>query len=405
MNILPSVPQKNISEFGSCGGDTAEQAPYRFHKLPFDNDTADDIPCCGRPSGPASSRFETPGFQVCNFVNGFIDTAVGPVPSIKTSLSLVDHIGTTKVRIGFSRNDYKVAPGLYAIGKPGPDSPVLVTANYKLTFDTLRKNTTHLNIWLLVIDTRGINVWCAAGKGSFSEEEIIRRVKKVKLDRVVSHRKLILPQLCANGVAGHKVKKGCGFGIIWGPIRAEDILPFINNEMSATKAMRLVTFSLAERAVLVPVEVSLMPKTILYLLFAFILISGIHPGIYSFTMLWERGIIIGSGYIAGILAGAVVTPLFLPWIPGKAFSLKGAFTGFLFSVVVSLFFWNQINGMEAAAIYLIATTISSYMAMNFTGTTPFTSPTGVEKEMKRAIPAQLVSAVWAVVFWVGSVFL
>ena len=70
------------------------------------------------------------------------------------------------VRWGFNRDKYKVAPGLYKIGNPGFKSDVLLTANYKLTFDTLRKNLSGLNIWIQVIDIKGINVWCAAGKGT-----------------------------------------------------------------------------------------------------------------------------------------------------------------------------------------------------------------------------------------------
>ena len=67
------------------------------------------------------------------------------------------------VRWSIGRNNYKIEPGIYALGSPDKNSEVLVTANYKLSFDTLRKNLTGLNVWILVLDTKGINVWCAAG--------------------------------------------------------------------------------------------------------------------------------------------------------------------------------------------------------------------------------------------------
>jgi hypothetical protein len=48
--------------------------------------------------------------------------------------------------------------------------------------------------------------------------------------------------------------------------------------------------------------------------------------------------------------------------------------------------------------------LSSYLAMNFTGSTPYTSPSGVEKEMRRAIPLQTAAAVLGLIIWVVSAF-
>lgn len=67
---------------------------------------------------------------------------------------------------------YTIDPGLYALGNPDESSPVLVTANYKLTFDRLRQSLPKLDAWVLVLDTKGINVWCAAGKGTFGTGEV-----------------------------------------------------------------------------------------------------------------------------------------------------------------------------------------------------------------------------------------
>ena len=99
---------------------------------------AEDAPCCGPPAGPPSSIHEKPGYVLRSFVEAFAQTSVGPVPRIKTRLVVRDHLGTLAVRVGIGRNDYKVAPGLYALGRPDAGAPVLVTANYKLSFDHLR---------------------------------------------------------------------------------------------------------------------------------------------------------------------------------------------------------------------------------------------------------------------------
>ena len=93
--------------------------------------------------------------------------------------------------------NYRVEPGLYAVGQPDPQSPVLVSANYKLSFDRLRCRLAGLSVWILVIDTNGINVWCAAGKGTFGADEIVRCVESSRLSEVVAHRTLIVPQLGA----------------------------------------------------------------------------------------------------------------------------------------------------------------------------------------------------------------
>jgi len=84
---------------------------------------------------------------------------------LRTTLTWRDVLGGWRVRWGIGRMRYHVTPGLYRIGTPDADSPVLVTANYKLTVDALRRRLTGLDLWILVLDTKGVNVWCAAAKG------------------------------------------------------------------------------------------------------------------------------------------------------------------------------------------------------------------------------------------------
>ncbi|PKL12412.1 MAG: acetyl-CoA synthase subunit gamma, partial [Spirochaetae bacterium HGW-Spirochaetae-6] len=162
------------------------------------------------------------------WVVGSVVTGAGSVPQIKTALEWKDRLGAYKVRWGMNRMGYKVNPGLYAVGNPVPESPVLVSANYKLTFDRVRKNFNGLNVWLLILDTRGVNVWCAAGKGTFGTKELVNRIKKTALDKVVSHRQLILPQLGAVGVSAAETAKGTGFKVSYGPVRIEDIKEYFN---------------------------------------------------------------------------------------------------------------------------------------------------------------------------------
>jgi hypothetical protein len=71
---------------------------------------------------------------------------------------------------------------------------------------------------------------------------------------------------------------------------------------------------------------------------------------------------------------------------------------------VAAIFYSRIFWAEALALLLVTMAISSYLAMNFTGSTPFTSPSGVEKEMRKAIPLQVAVALIALVVWVGAAF-
>ena len=397
-------------ETGVCCGRPAESSPCTCgfgtdaEKLNEPPATA-GAACCGSSVvDPESDPFERPGYDRCGFVEDFVDTPVGTVPRVKTSLDRSDFLGTLKARLGIGRDNYKISPGLYCIGNPGPDAPVLVSANYKLTFDTLRRELDGIHAWVLILDTRGVNVWCAAGKKTFSTAEMVRRVKLTGLERLVRHRDLILPQLSATGVAAHLVRKGCGFRVLWGPVHAKDIRAFLDSGMKADEAMRRVSFSLAERMVLVPVEVSHLPKYLLWALLAGFVLSGIGADFFSFHAAGVRGLMIAAACITGIFAGAVVTPILLPWIPGIRFSLKGALTGVLAGAALVGWLWSKTTGWEALALFLLTVAMSSYLAMNFTGATPFTSPSGVEKEMRRAIPLQAGALLISLIAWIGSAF-
>jgi hypothetical protein len=365
----------------------------------------DDAPCCGPKPGPPSSPQERPGYRMLLFVDDFVETAVGAVPRVKTSLEFPDIAGTFRARLGFSRDRYRIAPGLYCVGAPGSASPVLVSANYKLSFDSLRRELAGIDAWILVVDTRGVNVWCAAGKRNFSTDEVIRRVKQVSLDTLVSHRNLILPQLGAPGVSAHEVKKGCGFRVIWGPIRASDLKIFIQNGCKAEGAMRQLTFTTRERMVLIPVELSLIVKPSIAILLAVFLLSGISPGVFSFSAAWSRGLNGAAAYVLGVMAGAVAVPIFLPWLPVRQFYLKGIMTGLVGAILMILSLGDSITGLESLTLLLLTTAVSSYAAMNFTGATPFTSPSGVEKEMRRGIPIQIGCVAVSAISWVAAPFI
>jgi hypothetical protein len=361
-------------------------------------------PCCGPPADTRGRTHERPGYILWHFVEDFFQTPVGAVPRIKTRLEPRDVIGTLKVRCGIHRNGYRIAPGLYGVGTPTDESPVLVTANYKLSFDHLRRHLDGRNAWIVVLETFGINVWCAAGKGTFSTDEVIRRVSAVGLKQLVRHRRLILPQLSATGVSAQAVKRHSGFEVVWGPIRAADLTSFLDSGLRAADGMRRVTFSILERLTLIPVELSHLIRYGVWICLAAFLLSGIGPSVFSFHAAWVRGALLLAACGMGILAGAVVVPALLPWIPGRAFSIKGAIIGGIGGLLVPVMGYPGPNLLEASALTILTLTTGSYLAMNFTGATPFTSPSGVEKEMRRAIPAQAFGLLLGIALWLAAAF-
>lgn len=336
------------------------------------------------------------------FVTGSVDTLTGPVPVVPAQLTWRDRRGGYRVRWGIGRYTYTVDPGLYAVGTPTDLSPVLVTANYKLTFDALRRTLTGRDAWILVLDTRGINVWCAAGKGTFGTAELISRIQGTGLAQVVSHGVLVLPQLGATGVAAHEVRRATGFRCVWGPVRATDLPAFLDSGMRATVEMRRVTFPLRDRLVLMPVEaVNLLGLTVAVAAGA-ALIGGIGPGFYSIARALERAPIAAAAAIAAIVGGTVVTPALLPWLPSRMFAEKGAAVGIVAALLIDAAFWSAHAPLSLAAAGLVAVVGSSFAAMNYTGTSTYTSLHGVEREMRLVMPWQALGALLATGFWIAG---
>jgi len=352
---------------------------------------SNEKPCCCAATSCCSTEYITPYDKNDQWVMGEIRTPQGIVPVISTELHFKDLLGAWKVRWGIGRMNYKINPGLYAVGKPDDTSPVLVSANYKLTFDVLRKELSGLDCWILVLDTKGINVWCAAGKGTFGTAELVNRIAKTGLAGIVSHRKLLLPQLGAPGVSAHEVARQTGFTVVYGPVRAKDIKAFIHSGCQATEEMRTVKFTAWDRLILTPVELVSAAKSSLLvfgILFLINLFAARPFGLSDFL-----------AYTGAVLVGTVLTPLLLPWIPGRAFAWKGWLLGLFWTLV---FIWY--SGWLVPGFFLLATgyllvlpSLSAFLAMNFTGSSTYTSFSGVIKEMKIAVPLIALSSVAGIV--------
>ena len=319
------------------------------------------------------------------------------IPIVSADLTFADILGGWKVRWGINRNDYRVNPGIYSLGNPDEKSDVLVTANYKLTFDKLRKELKEMNVWILVLDTDGVNVWCAAGKGTFGTNELISRIKSSGLESIVSHKKIILPQLGAPGIESHIVKEKSGFNVVFGPVYAKDLKRFIESGYKKDEKMRTVFFGLQDRLAVAPIELTMSAKYIAASVVIFGILSLIVDKNVSVELI-NHILPIITAFITGIF----LFPALLPFIPFRAFSIKGALLGAVVSLLLSFFLGESVSGYIVNLVFTVP--VVSFFALNFTGATTFTSLSGVQIEFKYGIPVMLVCGVSGLVLKTLDVF-
>jgi hypothetical protein len=213
---------------------------------------------------------------------------------------------------------------------------------------------------------------------------------------VVTHRKLILPQLGAPGVSAHEVKKRTGFWVEYGPVLAKDLPEYLKTRQ-ATPEMRQVKFPLRSRLVLIPVDV----------------VNILLPSLLVAALLYFLGGWVTSAAAAtAVFAGIVLFPILMPWLPTHNFSTKGFFLGILCAIpfAASVFFrhpewiWWRQAGM-ALVFLLTMPAVTAYIALNFTGSSTFTSRTGVRREMFAYIPAMAWTLGTGILLGIASAFI
>ena len=150
--------------------------------------------------------------------------------------------------------------------------------------------------------------------------------------------------------------------------------------------MRIKDFGLMERLVLVPMEVVPAVKSGL---FAVAGLFGLSFLLAGFSIAKALGLLLVPAAAMGtsILAGAVLAPILLPWLPGRAFSIKGWVMGMLSALSLVFIVHGPLSTTVALLVSVPA--MAAYLAMNFTGSSTFTSLSGVRKEMRFALPLEI----------------
>ena len=144
---------------------------------------------------------------------------------------------TAKAALTLRQNIYtdpqkpiQMNPGLYRVGNPGKDAPVLMTVNFSLTFFTLQGylESTRVPCFMLIVDTEGLSVLTAVAAGKLSEMLVNESIKKFAVEDEVSHRKLIIPGY-ASPLSG-RIEEATGWKVMVGPRDAAEIGDFLNEE-------------------------------------------------------------------------------------------------------------------------------------------------------------------------------
>jgi acetyl-CoA decarbonylase/synthase complex subunit gamma len=172
--------------------------------------------------------------------------------------------------------------------------------------------------------------------------------------------------------------------------------------------MRRKAFPARERAVLIPIELVHVLKWLVILLPALFLLGGLSGEGSFWQNAMTHGLFAVAALILSLIMGAVLTPLLLPYLPGRAFALKGFFLSLLGVIFLLVVFggggMNWAGIAERLAWVLLVPALTAFLAMNFTGASTYTSLSGVKKEMRWALPLEIGGAALGLVFWLGALF-
>jgi NAD-dependent dihydropyrimidine dehydrogenase PreA subunit len=267
--------------------------------------------------------------------------------------------------------------GLTEIGRPGKDSPVLVTCNYRLTVARVRRALRGIDAYLLVANSRGINVWCAATGGLLTSHDVLSVLKTSGIEDRVHHRRVILPQLAATGVEAGVVARKAGWQVVWGPVYAKDIPRFVENGFRKDSEMREVEFPWADRMEMAAAWA--FPISVVAALIV--------------ALLWRQALLPSILLIWGLaLAVYLPFPLYGRWLGSQAVGSGTVLGGFLALWVVSVLgcaalqSWLGGTGWTRVLPWAVLTlVVLLVMGLDFLGSTPLYKSSLQEDRLLRVV--------------------
>jgi ferredoxin len=252
--------------------------------------------------------------------------------------------------------------GLVELGRPDRDSPVLVTCNYRLTVERVRRALRGVNAYLLVANSRGINVWCAATGGLLTDHDVLSALKTTGIEDRVDHRRVILPQLAATGVEGRVVEKKSGWRVVWGPVYAKDIPEFLHGRTAEGGKLREVRFPCTQRLEMAAAWA-----------FPVSLIVGL-----VLAVLWREAVLPGELLVWGLCIFTYLAfPLSEPWLGGGARGglrvlgvLAAVWLALMAGVFVPISVFGSVEWVSILRWGLLSLVVLLILGVDFLGSTP-----------------------------------
>jgi acetyl-CoA decarbonylase/synthase complex subunit gamma len=160
---------------------------------------------------------------IVKYASVIVTSPLEPGPA-KASLTLRQNIYTDP------QKPIQMNPGLYRVGNPDRNSPVLMTVNFSLTFFTLQGylESSRIPCFMLIVDTEGLSVLTAVAAGKLSETLVRDSLKKFDVENEVTHRKLIIPGY-ASPLSG-RIEEATNWKVLVGPRDAAEIGEFLHEE-------------------------------------------------------------------------------------------------------------------------------------------------------------------------------
>jgi len=276
---------------------------------------------------------------------------------------------------------YAVEPGLYYTGERyDTDTPLLVTGNYLLTVLSVHRALAGRSVRLLVVDSDGINVWCASGKGRFSVPIVMAELNRYPRELWGPGKRttIVLPKLGLAGDALADLRKE-GLRPIVGPVHARDLPGFLDDTPLKHRAKDLVNFGIVARLF------CWLPGLVQYLgngmlvLFALLGVEALG------------GPAAPVGLLAIVAWLGTAYPLLFPWIPGRRFAVKGLWLGGTTALALggaAAAGWMSMALLPAAATFTIAMAI--FVGLSFTGNSAVSNYSEVRKEIAHFLPVDVI---------------
>ncbi len=278
------------------------------------------------------------------------------------------------------QTDYvSIEPGIYRSGNPTNESPIIVTANYIYTYIRVMNDLKGIDAWVLCVDSRGINVWCAARGGDFGNEQLIEAVQATNIQKFSNKKTLILPQLSAGGVSApllHKQSSSFPYKIKYGPVWSKH-LPQYLKEHPARKPdkMKLAKFTFSHRLRAGISHTTFLFRKIFLIVLAVIALLLLVFG--KLDMLW----IVGELAIGVIITNGLLSILF----PLTNFTRKFVIKGVVIGIINVLCLGFLLLIVHQSIIFVLLNIcfifwLAFFSTMSFSGSTMATSPREIYDE-------------------------